>query len=102
MESIYSLGMQQQQHSVPQQMARQPDLPSPSLPMHTQQNFGGRQGIPSITNPNQTIYARQAEKDVHQHAIVGSNALAGNPGSYEAKLAEKDMKQKIFAEELKR
>jgi hypothetical protein len=50
-------------------------------------------GIKSITNPGHTIY-RKVEKDVHQHAVIGSQSLVQqSTNSYEVKVLEKQNKQ---------
>ena len=53
-----------------------------------------------------TVY-RNAERDKHQHAIIGSSNLAQNGeggygGNHETKMLDKELKQRNFADELKR
>ena len=57
------------------------------------------QPVASIINPSKTIY-NNTEKDKHQLAIVGN--LPPESTNYEHKLIEKELKQKNFADELKR
>jgi 4-hydroxy-3-methylbut-2-en-1-yl diphosphate synthase IspG/GcpE len=58
-------------------------------------------GVQSIVNPNVTIYtSKKVEKEQHQLAIVGS--LKPNQTTYENMQFEKELKQKNFADELKR
>ena len=57
------------------------------------------QPVASIINPSKTIY-NNTEKDKHQLAIVGN--LPADASNYEHKLIEKELKQKNFADELKR
>lgn len=55
--------------------------------------------VASIINPSMTIY-KNSEKDKHQLAIVGSSLPDNN--NFEYKMIEKELKQKNFADELKR
>jgi len=61
-----------------------------------------RQGIQSIVNPNVTIYTKntKAEKEMHQLAIVGTTSA--HQTSYDTQVMEKEIKQRNFADELKR
>jgi hypothetical protein len=54
--------------------------------------------VTSIINPQMTIY-KNSEKDKHQLAIVGTSVPDTN---FENKMYEKELKQKNFAEELKK
>jgi hypothetical protein len=53
----------------------------------------------SVINPSMTIY-KNSEKDKHQLAIVGNSFPDSN--NFEYKMIEKEIKQKNFADELKR